>query len=128
MNKPFRTSLRSSFRFALEGLQHVIVAERNARIHLVVALIIIALGLWLGLTPVEWAIIIITITLVFAGEMLNTVVELLTDLVIQSYHPLAKRAKDVAAGTILFASMASVVVGLLILGPPLWAKINAWFG
>lgn len=123
--RPAKGTLRDSFRHAFSGLAYVLRVERNPRIHLAVALLVLILGLWLGLSPIEWALIIIAITGVFAGEMLNTVVELTIDLITLDHHPLAKQAKDVAAGAVLVAAIAAAIIGLVILGPHLWARLAA---
>lgn len=120
-----RESLAASFGHALEGIACVVREERNARIHLAAAAAVIALGIWLGLTTLEWALIVAAIALVFVGEMLNTVVEVVVDLVTPQEHPLAKCAKDVAAGAILLASLAAAIIGILVLGPPLWRQLSA---
>ena len=119
--------LRSSFRHALEGLAYVLRAERNARIDLAIAILVLLLSATLGLSAIEWVLIIAAIALVFAGEMLNTVVELTVDLITYRQNPLAKRAKDVAAGAILVASVAAAIMGLIILGPRLWTKISVFW-
>ena len=106
---------------------HVLRTQRNARIHLSLALVAIVLGLWLGLSRIEWAIIVLTIGLVLAAESFNTVAEAAVDLATAEYHPLAKIAKDVAAGAVLLMAITAVVVGLLILGPPLWAALLTMF-
>ena len=106
---------------------HVLRTQRNARIHLSVALVVVALGLWLGLSHTEWAIIALTIGLVLVAEAFNTVAEAAVDLATAEYHPLAKIAKDVAAGAVLLMAIAAVVVGLLILGPPLCQALLATF-
>ncbi len=82
-----------------------------------------ALGLWLRISRTEWAVIIFTIALVLILEGLNTAVEAAIDLASPEIHPRAKAAKDLAAGMVLIAAMASVGVGLLILGPPLWVRL-----
>ncbi len=120
-----RESLAASFRYALEGIACVVREERNARIHLAAAAAVIALGLWLNLTTIEWALIVVAIALVLVGEMLNTVIEMVIDLVMPDEHPLAKGAKDVAAGAILVVSFAAAIIGLLVLGPPLWRQLSA---
>lgn len=119
MERRHKGSLIASFRHALDGMEFTLRSERNARIHLLIALAIVALGVWLQLEPIEWALIVAAIALVFAGEMLNTVVELTLDLVMPDENPLAKHAKDVAAGAILVAAVAAAVIGLIILGPRL---------
>lgn len=119
--------LATSFKYAFAGLWHVVRTQRNARIHLSVALGVIVVGLWLGLSRTEWAIIALTIGLVLAAESFNTVAEAAVDLATAEQHPLAKIAKDVAAGAVLLMAMTAVVVGLLILGPPLWQAILAVF-
>ncbi len=125
MRRRNRGGLAGSFRHALEGIACVVREERNARIHLAAAGVVIVLGLWLGLTTLEWALIVVAIGLVFVGEMLNTVVEVVVDLVTPEEHPLAKCAKDVAAGAILVVSFAAAIIGLLVLGPPLWRQLSA---
>lgn len=108
-------------------MSYVFRCERNPRIYLAATIIVLALGIWLGLSPVEWALIIAAVASVFAGEMLNTVVELTVDLITLEQNPLAKKAKDVAAGAVLVASIAAAAVGLVILGPLLWNKLSAFW-
>ncbi len=112
-----------SFRFAFSGLWYALRTQRNTRIHLTIAAAVIALGLWLNLSSVQWAVLTLTIGSVLVSEMLNTVAETLVDLVSPGYHPLARTVKDVTAGAVLLAAVVSVIVGLLVLGPPLWARL-----
>jgi len=112
-----------SFRFAFAGLWYALRTQRNTRIHLVIAACAIALGVWLGLPSTQWPVLALTIGFVLVSEMLNTVAETLVDLVSPGYHPLAKTIKDVTAGAVLLAALISVVVGLLVLGPPLWIRL-----
>lgn len=119
-----RVSLLRAFGHAFSGLFYAIRTQRNMPIHLAIAAGVIALGLWLGLSAVQWAILALTISSVLAAELLNSGLETVVDMVSPEYHPLAKRAKDVAAGAVLLAAIFAVVVGLLILGPPLWARIR----
>jgi diacylglycerol kinase len=83
--------------------------------------------LWLGLPVRDWAVIVLTIAMVFTAEFINTAIEAIVDLASPDHHPLAKVGKDVGAGAVLVAALAAVVVGLLILGPPLWAKLLLFF-
>jgi len=122
-----RSNLLISFKCAFAGLWYVLRTQRNARIHLFVAVTVVMMGLWLGLSRTEWAVLALTIGTVLAAEVLNTVVEAAVDLATAEYHPLAKVAKDVAAGAVLLTAVAAVVVGLLILGPPLGRVILAMF-
>lgn len=119
------SDLLTSFKHAFSGVWYVLRTQRNARIHLTLALVVIALGLWLGLSYTEWAVIVLTIGLVLAAESFNTVAEAAVDLATAERHPLAKIAKDVAAGAVLLVAITAVVVGLLILGPPLWRALLA---
>ncbi|MBN1810550.1 MAG: diacylglycerol kinase family protein [Anaerolineae bacterium] len=112
-----------SFRHAFAGLWHALRTQRNTRIHLTIAAGVIALGLWLGLSYTQWAVLALTIGFVLVSEMLNTVAESLVDLVSPEYHPQAKIVKDVTAGAVLLGAILAVIVGLLVLGPPLWARI-----
>ena len=117
------TSLLYSFKYAFEGIWYVLRTQRNAKIHLGVTLAITLLGLFLQVNALRWAVLVVTIGLVFAAEMFNTVIEALVDLLSPNYHPLAKIAKDAAAGAVFILAIMAVIVGLLILGPPLWAVI-----
>jgi diacylglycerol kinase len=122
------TSLKivRSFYFAFAGLAYLLRTQRNARIHVLVGAVACALGAWVRITRVEWAVLVFTIALVLILEGLNTAVEAAIDLASPKIHPLAKVAKDLAAGMVLIAALASVAVGLLILGPGVWAKVRAW--
>ena len=122
-----RSSFLASFGYAFSGLWHVLRTQRNARIHIAITLVVAALGLHLGLSLTEWAIIVLTIGTVLAAESFNTVAELAVDLATTEYHPLAKIAKDVAAGAVLLMAITAVVVGLLILVPPLWKELATIF-
>ncbi|MBC7234992.1 MAG: diacylglycerol kinase family protein [Chloroflexi bacterium] len=123
MRRQSRGRLVDSFAYAFEGLRYCFLAERNVRIHLAIAVAVLALSLWLRISVLEWALIIVAIALVFAGEMLNTVVEMTVDLITLEDRPLAKCAKDVAAGAILVAAIAAAIIGFLVLGPHLWHKL-----
>jgi diacylglycerol kinase (ATP) len=114
-----------SFRYAFAGVGYVLRTQPNARIHTAITLLVLALGLWLGLGRLEWAVLWIAIGLVWASELMNTALEAVIDLVSPQFHPLAKIGKDAAAAGVLLAAAAAVVVGLLVLGPPLWARLFA---
>ncbi len=125
MESKWRSDLPTSFGYALAGLRHVLRTQRNARIHLIIALLAITLATVLRLSLVEWAILALTIGFVFVAEMFNSVAEAAVDAVTQRFHPLAKTAKDIAAGAVIFAAIISVIVGLLLFGPRLWALWQA---
>lgn len=118
------STLVESFRFAFAGLGQALRTQRNARIHATIAAVVLILGAALGLEPIQWAVIALTIGFVFVAELFNTVVEAAIDLVTEEYHPLAKHAKDMAAGAVLISALVAVAVGILVLGPPLLAKIG----
>jgi len=118
------SSLLRSFRWAFAGLWYTLRTQRNARVHLLAAMAVTAMGLWLRLDAIQWAMLALTIALVFFAEMINTVAEAVVDLITPDYHPLARVAKDVCAGAVLVTAMAAIVVGLLILGPPLLARLG----
>lgn len=112
-------SLRESFRFAFAGLFYILRTQRNARIHVVLALLVIVLGAWLRLDLWRWTVLTLTMGMVFTIEAVNTAIETLVDLVSPETHPLAKVAKDTAAAAVLVSAMIALLVGLLVLGPPL---------
>ena len=101
----------------MEGIAQVVATQLNMRIHLAAAVAAIGLGLALGLSAVEWAILVLTITLVLSLETLNTAVEATVDRVSLEEHPHAKLAKDAAAGAVLLAAIGAVLVGLFLFGP-----------
>jgi diacylglycerol kinase len=113
----------NSFNYAFQGWYYVLRTQKNAWIHSIASLAVMALGLWLGLSRAEWAIIILTIAIVWIAEFTNTALEALVDMTAPEIHPLAKVAKDVSAAAVLVAACAAVLVGFLILGPPLWQRL-----
>lgn len=115
-------TLLRSLLHAVDGVVFVIRTQRNARIHVGMAVVVTAVGLWLGLDRQDWSILAITIGAVLVGETVNTAVEALVDLLSPQFHEQAKVAKDVAAGAVLLLSIAAIIVGLLVLGPPLWQR------
>jgi diacylglycerol kinase (ATP) len=113
----------ASFRCAFQGWCYVIRTQRNAWIHAIATTLVVALAAWLRLPIAEWAILILVIALVWSAEFLNTAIEAVVDLASPVHHPLAKVGKDVGAAAVLIAAGAAVIIGLLILGPPLLTKI-----
>jgi diacylglycerol kinase (ATP) len=119
----FITSRVAAFGHAFRGWAFVLKTQHNAWIHSIVAMAVIALGLWLNVSPRDWAVLVLTIAMVFTAEFINTAIEAVVDLASPVHHPLAKTGKDVGAAAVLVASLAAILVGLLILGPPLWTKL-----
>src|SRR5215472_8773981 len=114
----------AGFRYAFHGLWYAIRTQRNARVHLSIAILAIIFGIVLHISAVEFAMVFVAITGVFIAEMFNTVFELCIDMASPEYHPLAKIAKDVAAGAVLLSAMLSVVIGLFVFGPHLWGLLH----
>ncbi|GAB3940431.1 diacylglycerol kinase family protein [Spirosoma harenae] len=105
-----------SFRFAGQGILDLFRFENNAKVHLLVAGIVVLAGFYLQLNTTEWAIILTQIGLVWAAEAFNTAIEKLCDFVSPGRHPQIKAIKDVSAGAVLILSIFAVLVGLVILG------------
>jgi len=121
--KTFLLSRIASFGHAFRGWVYVMQTQHNARIHAVAATLVFILGLWLKIPARDWAILILTISMVFAAEFINTAIEAVVDLASPRKHPLAKVGKDVGAAAVLIAALSAILIGLLILGPPLWEKL-----
>jgi diacylglycerol kinase len=122
---PGRAShLLASFGYAFAGLTYCFRTQRNFRIHLAIGALAMLAAWLLGLSWVEWAVLAVTMSLVLTAEMMNTMIESLVDLVTPEYHPLAKIAKDVAAGVVLLTAIGAVVVGLIIFGPRLLGLLH----
>lgn len=103
-----------SFNHAIEGIVYTIKTQRNMKIHMVIAVLVLLLSLFFDLTKVELLILFITIALVIVLEMINTAIEATIDVLANYYHPLAKIAKNVAAGAVLVAAVNAIVVGYLL--------------
>ncbi|MCS1350474.1 diacylglycerol kinase family protein [Mechercharimyces sp. CAU 1602] len=119
--------LVKSFRFALEGLKYTLVTQRNMRIHIVVALGVLFFSLFLPIKKTEVLLLFMAIVLVLVAELFNTVVEAVVDMVTKEYHPLAKVAKDVAAGAVLLCAGLAVIIGISVFYPVMESvTLTAW--
>jgi len=119
-----RHSFWDGFRVAFIGMGYLFRTQPHARIHLAIILAVVALGLWLTLPAGHWALLVLTFCLVLGLEACNSAIEALGDAITTAHHPLIGRAKDVAASAVLMAAIGSVIIGLLILGPPLWQRLG----
>ncbi|OWP64302.1 diacylglycerol kinase [Hymenobacter amundsenii] len=117
----------ASFGHAFRGVGAALRTEVHLWFHAAATAAVLGLGLYCGLARWEWVAVVLSVGAVWGAELLNTAVEAVVDLVSPEYHPLAGRAKDVAAGAVLVVALAALVVGLLVFGPyllPIWARIN----
>ena len=120
-------TLWSSFRYAGMGLSYAFQTQRNFRIHTMLGLASITLGTLLHLTTVELAVIGLTCGAVLSMELLNTALEAVVDLTVkQTYHDLAKIAKDCAAAAVLVSAIAALLVGCMLILPKLWVVVVAF--
>src|SRR5580692_11838390 len=103
-----------SFRYAIEGIVHVFRTQRHMRFHFVIVVLVLSLGLLYRLSRAEMAVLFLVSAGVLMAEMFNTAVETVVDMVTQAYHPLAKLAKDIAAGAVLIAAITAAMVGAII--------------
>jgi len=125
MNPPFRLRQRlHSFRYAWAGLATLLRTQHNAWIHAAATVLVIALGAWLRLSSAEWLWLVLAMVLVWMAEAFNTALELLADAVTREQHPLIGRAKDVAAAAVLIAALGALIIGMLVLGPPLLQRLT----
>jgi diacylglycerol kinase (ATP) len=108
----------ASTRYALRGLRFFL-EERNARLLAAGTVMTVAAGFYFGLEPLEWTAVILATMALWVAEALNSALERLTDLVSPGFHPLAGRAKDIAAGAVLIALVGAVSIGIVIFGPRL---------
>lgn len=122
----FWSQERASFRFAWEGLRYSWRTQRHLRIHVGMAALVAVAGVAFSLSPVEWAALVVVIAFVVALELLNTVVEVVVDMVTPDFHPQAKIAKDVAAGGVLVAAAGAALTGAWIFVPHIWPLLRHW--
>src|SRR2546430_16030245 len=106
-----------SIRCAVKGIGVMISSQHNAWIHAAATVIVIAVSFYFHLTTAEWCWIILAIISVWTAEALNTAFEFLTDVASPEFHPMAEKAKDVAAGAVLISAIGSVLIGMVVLGP-----------
>jgi len=118
--------MKSFFRgfiYAFQGIAHVVRTQRNARVHLAFMGAVIAAGLYFRVSALEWAILALTMSVVFSAEILNTAMELQVDLATSTFDPRAKAAKDAGAGAVLVTALGAIAVGVAIFGPRLGALV-----
>jgi diacylglycerol kinase len=113
-----------SLGYAVAGWLYMLRRQKNTRIQSVASVVVVVLALWLQIDLTSWAILILTITMVWMAEFLNAAVEACVNLATQDYHPMAKVGKDVASAAVLLAVVASILVGLLLLAPPLLRRLG----
>jgi diacylglycerol kinase (ATP) len=125
--KEFFLSRLHAFGYAFRGCWYVLRTQRNAWIHALLTTLVILLAFWLKIPLRDWAILLILIAMVWTAEFINTALEAVVDLASPQNHPLAKVGKDVGAAAVLIAALTSMLVGLLVLGPPLWERLKLLF-
>lgn len=106
-----------SFSYAIAGLTLLIQGEHNAWIHLFATILVIALGCYLSISPMDWAVLVLAISMVWLAEGLNTAIEILANAVTTEHNPMIGKAKDVAAGAVLISAIGAVVIGALVFYP-----------
>ncbi len=121
----FLLSRLKSFRHAFSGIAFVLRTQKNAWIHSVILGLALLAAFWLRLPTGDWAVILLTAAMVFATEFINTAIEAVVDLASPAEHALAKAAKDVGAAAVLIAALSAILIGLLVLGPPLWERLSS---
>lgn len=118
MAKKFSMSRRiGSFKHAIRGIGLMLRSQHNAWIHAVATVCVMVFGLLFGVTPSQWCWLVLAVMAVWTAEALNTALEFLADFASPEFHPLVKKAKDVAAGAVLISAIGSVIIGLFVLGP-----------
>lgn len=115
-----KQNLLRAFKYAIEGILYCICYERNMKIHMIAALLAGGLAWWLKLDRYEILILVITVASVLVTEMINTVIETIVDMISPELHPLAKIAKDVAAGAVLITAIASLFIGYILFFDKIW--------
>ena len=124
--EPFSWAARArSFGFAFRGVVTLLATQHNAWIHAAATVVVVGVGVAIGVTRLEWALLVFAIALVWTAEGLNTALEWLCDVAAPEYNPLVKKAKDVAAAAVLLAAIGSALIGLLVFGPRLLALLGA---
>lgn len=122
--KKFLRSRARSFKYAFAGWLYVLRTQQNTWIHAFISVAVIIAGFWLRISRYDWIAILIAMTMVWVAEFLNTAMEAIVDLAVEEQHPLAKAGKDVGAAAVLITALTAVLIGILILGPPIWHRFT----
>lgn len=118
MSDPFTfTGRLRSVRYAMEGIRLMLASQHNAWVHFAATLSVVAAGLVLGIERFEWCWVVAACVAVWTAEALNTAFEFLCDVASPEFHPEVKKAKDVAAGAVLFAALGAIAIGAAVFGP-----------
>jgi undecaprenol kinase/diacylglycerol kinase (ATP) len=120
-------NLAESFKNAMQGVWHVASKERNMKIHIIAAVLVLVFSIWLGVSRTEFAILCLTVAMVICCELINTALEVLVDIIVDVYHPKAKIIKDVAAGAVFVSALFSIIIGGIILLEKLIHKLSVLF-
>lgn len=124
-SSPNRLNWVGAFAAAWNGIRYAVLTQRNMRVHVMATICVVAVGLWFDVSSWEWCVLAMIIGLVGTAELLNTAVEVVVDNLCPERNRHAGLAKDLAAGGVLVMAAASVVVGLIIFGPRLWAFMSS---
>jgi len=128
MDEPFTVTARArSFRHAFRGIGTMLRSQHNAWIHAVATVAVVVAGFALGVSAIEWCVLVLTIIAVWTAEALNTAFEFLCNVASPEFHPLVEKSKDVSAGAVLITAMGAVIVAAIVLGPKL-LMVFAWTG
>ena len=113
----------NSFKYALEGIRTSFKSERNMKIHVVIMMLVIIAGIILKISKTEWIICILLFSIVIAGELFNTAIETVVDMIMPEKNEKAKIAKDVSAGAVLVLAIGATIIGLIIFIPNFNTKL-----
>jgi len=110
-------NLGESFYHAIVGVLYSFVSQRNMKVHTLAAITVVIAGLIFKLNRMEWGLVVVAIFMVLTAETMNTAIEKTVDLITDEFHPLAKKAKNLAAGATLLAAICAVILGIIVFGP-----------
>ena len=118
MNRQFSFTGRiRSFKYAFVGIWTMLKSQQNAWIHAFATVAVVLAGFIYSISPAEWCWLVLAIIAVWMAEALNTAIEFLADVASPEFHPLVKKAKDVAAGAVLISAIGALIIGIIIIGP-----------
>lgn len=124
MTAPPKRSIIWSFNYAIEGIVYALRTQRNMRVHVAIAVLVAVASLLLGVSRVQLIAVVFAVSLVIMAELINTAVEASVDVAVDHYDPLAKIAKDVAAGAVLVAAINALIIAYLVLFDPVRALLQ----
>lgn len=120
----FLKSRGRAFGHAFSGLGYLVRTQQAVLVHIIANILVFGMAVWLELGKADWITLLLTVSILWVAEILNTAVEVVVDMFTEEIHPLAKAAKDLGAAAVMVTATCAIIIGVIVLGPPLWERLG----